>query len=325
MSHEKLISVIVPVYNTEPYLRKCLDSITQQTYKNLEIILIDDGSTDGSGDICDEFAKKDDRVIVVHKNNAGLSAARNDGIKLANSPYLTFVDSDDYIELDTYESVVEGIRLYDPDLTFFREKTVDLNGRTIYVHGESPTEKIQYKNKDFAEDRIIAQQINGMCDKVYRASILKHLRFEEGKVHGEDFLYNILALREVERVVFVDQIKYSYVTNPDSVTRRNFSPKVFDQIYFKDQIALVVSQLFPQYTELCDKRAFLARLHVCRPIYKEHKENECKEELKQINDYLKENRNNVSLSTVEAVEYWLYSHSKLLYRPFLAIVSLRKH
>ena len=97
-----LISIIVPVYNVEPYLNKCLDSIVNQTYKKLEIILIDDGSTDNSGLICDEYASKDNRIIVVHQKNKGLSAARNVGLNIAKGDYIAFVDSDDFIEKDMY-------------------------------------------------------------------------------------------------------------------------------------------------------------------------------------------------------------------------------
>ena len=105
---EEKISVIIPVYNVEPYLRKCLDSVINQTYRNLEIIIVDDGSPDNCGAICDEYAARDDRVIVIHKKNGGVSAARNDGIRIASGKWITFVDPDDWCEPDYYEMLISS-------------------------------------------------------------------------------------------------------------------------------------------------------------------------------------------------------------------------
>ena len=317
--------MIVPVYNAEKYLRKCLDSIVNQTYKNLEIILVDDGSTDSSGLICDEYAGKDKRIHVVHQPNKGLSTARNVGIKTATLSYITFVDSDDYIELDTYEVVAKSIREYDPDLVFFREKTVDLEGRTVFINGDAPTGKVLFKDRCFAEDRIIGQMINGMCDKVYRAEILRSIEFETGRIHGEDYLFNLKALIHVERVVYIDQIKYSYVTNPQSITRRSFTPAVFDQIYFKDEVFKIAKEHFPDYAALCEKRAFLSRLHTCRPLYSEHLDKQYKVEINEIKYYLQRNRSEVDLNQFETLEYWSLMKSKPLYMALILLLRLRKH
>lgn len=111
------ISIIVPVYKVEPYLRKCLDSILAQTFTNFEVILVDDGSPDNSGKICDEYAIKDSRVRVIHKENGGLSSARNAGIDIAQGKYLGFVDSDDYIAEDMYEVLYENLKFYDADIS----------------------------------------------------------------------------------------------------------------------------------------------------------------------------------------------------------------
>lgn len=302
-----------------------MDSIVNQTYRELKILLVDDGSSESSSEICDEYTKKDSRIIVVHQENKGLSAARNVGIMMATSPYATFVDSDDYIDVDTYEVSWQGIQKYSPDLLFFREKTVDLNGKTIYINGDEPTGEILVKDRQFAEERIIGQLINGMCDKIYRTEILKSIDFEVGRQHGEDFLYNLLALKQVDTVVYVDQIKYSYVTNPESITRSRFSSAAFDQLYFKDEVARIVGESFPSYKKLCQKRAFLARLRLMRPLFSEHLEKQYKNEIRSFRDYLKLHRGEHSLSTVEAVEYWSFIHFMPIYRLFLFAVSFRKH
>ena len=318
-----MISVIVPIYNAEKFLAKCLNSIVNQTFGDLEIILIDDGSTDNSGCICDQYAGVDPRISVIHQPNKGISAARNMGIRKATSEYITFVDSDDYIELDTYEVVDNTIKEYNPDLIMFREKSVDLQGNTIFINGEEPSNKIYIKDRSFAEDLIIHHLVNGMCDKVYRASIMKGIEFNEGKAHGEDFLYNMYALQKVQIVAYIDQIKYSYVNNPKSITRRGFTPALFDQIYYKDKIASIAKDRFPDYSKICEKRAYLSRLHTCRAIYNAKLEKQYLKEIKCYKEYLKENHNRHEFSIVENTEYLALLYSKPIYSLVLKILALR--
>ena len=127
MQNLELISVIVPVYNVEKYIRECLDSIVNQTYKNLQIILVDDGSTDNSGKICDEFAKKDSRITVVHQENQGAGAAKNTGLELIEGEYFSIIDSDDYIDLSMYEKMVSLMKQYDSDIVQCLFKQVYVN------------------------------------------------------------------------------------------------------------------------------------------------------------------------------------------------------
>lgn len=322
-----MISVIVPIYNSGKYLKKCIESIVNQTYKDLEIILVDDGSVDKSGSICDEYADKDKRIKVVHQENKGLSAARNAGLRIAKGEYITFIDSDDYIEHDTYECVFSAINKYDSDLIFFREKSVNESGETIYISGDAPTGKIYEISHADAVDLVVGRQINGMCDKVYKQEILKDLFFKEGYMYGEDFMYNLVALTRVKTVSYVDEIKYSYVSNSSSVTHRSFNANSFDQIYFKDEVARIVGENFPQHLEVCKKRAFLARLRVCRPIYNENLQKQYKEKLNEFDGYMRMNFKSVQkqMSVLELVEYRLYMNFKPFYKVFSKIVkSLRK-
>lgn len=126
MNEEKLLSVIVPVYKVEPYLHRCIDSIRNQTYKNLQIILVDDGSPDNCGKICDEYAELDARIIVVHQKNRGLSGARNMGLRYAKGEYVAFVDSDDWISSDMYQTLVNLVELNDLDMA--RSSVVETDG-----------------------------------------------------------------------------------------------------------------------------------------------------------------------------------------------------
>ncbi len=322
-----MISVIIPIYNSEKYLKKCIESIVKQTYKDLEIILVNDGSTDSCGKICDDYAENDNRIKVIHQENRGLSAARNAGLKVASGEYITFVDSDDYIENDTYESVFTAIEQFGSDLVFFREKSVDESGKTIYINGGAPTGEIYEISHEDAKSLIIGRQINGMCDKVYKANVLEGLFFKEGYMYGEDFMYNLLALTRLETVSYVDQIKYSYVSNTSSVTHRGFNKNSFDQVYFKDEVARFVGEKIPEYYGLCQKRAFLARLRVCRPIYDENLQKEYTDELGEFDLYMRDNFKCIKkyLNTLELVEYRLYMNFKLLYKLFVKIVKkLRK-
>ena len=142
---EELISVIVPVYNVEKYLEKCIDSIINQTYQNLEIILVDDGSTDGSGKICDEYSRKDNRIKVIHKENGGLSDARNIGIKNANGGLIGFIDSDDYITENMFEVLQKDLRKYNADISSCDIQNVNEAGeclKIIRVSTEGQTSKV---------------------------------------------------------------------------------------------------------------------------------------------------------------------------------------
>lgn len=323
-----MISVIIPVYNAGKFLRKCLDSMVNQTYKELQIILIDDGSTDGSGSICDEYAEIDGRIQVFHQENQGLSKARNRGLDLAKGEYITFVDSDDYIEIDTYATVNKAIiDNFSPDLILFREKSVDVNGKMVYLQGDTPTGEILLKDRKFAEKRIIGELINGVCDKVFKAEVINGLSFEIGKMYGEDFRFNLEMLKKIHTVVYIDQIKYSYVMNSESVTHQTFNPNSFDQVYFKDSIVEIVKNNFPEYLKVSEKRAFLARLRMCRPLYHERIANKYEEKLNEYNQYMRIHYKSVKkeMSMQEKVEYILYMYFKPVYRMFLVMVyKLRK-
>ena len=128
------ISIIVPVYKVEPYIHKCIDSILNQTFKEFELILVDDGSPDNCGNICDEYAKKDNRVRVIHKENGGISSARNIGLDVSNGEYIGFVDSDDYIKLDMYERLYNSCKVNNADISIIGTIEVDENGKKLYEH-----------------------------------------------------------------------------------------------------------------------------------------------------------------------------------------------
>jgi len=207
------ISVIVPVYRTEPYLRKCLDSIVGQTCRNLEIILVDDGSPDNCGVICDEYAAKDDRIIVVHQENAGVSAARNAGIEIATGRFLAFADSDDWLERDMYEYL----------LSIAEEKCADVVQCGMFLEKSGQTRK-QFTLTENAElpavgsftEKDWQKLSNSASNKLYRADAVRDVRFPDWCTWGEDLLYNIAVILRTERVCLAAEAKYHYRQHADS-------------------------------------------------------------------------------------------------------------
>lgn len=225
MKNEK-ISVIVPVYNVEIYLNKCVDSILAQSYKNLEIILVDDGSCDKSGEICDQYSKIDERVIVVHKKNGGLSSARNAGLDLATGKFIGFVDSDDWIELEMYEylyrfatenqcSVVECAvnNVYGNDIVkYIKDKDVVLSGRDAIS-----MQLDQVGNNLFPRIAV--------WSKLFDAKFWEHRRFPEGKIH-EDYMLTCEAFYKATKVGLVRKgLYYHLYTNKSSIINSKFGEK----------------------------------------------------------------------------------------------------
>lgn len=208
-----VISVIIPVYNVEKYLCQCLDSVIKQTYKNLEIILVDDGSTDDSGKICDEYANIDKRIIVIHKNNAGLSAARNAGIDICKGDYISFVDSDDWIDLDMYEIFMSKITEHNADIVScgyvleFANIKINYNLVNIIINGSNKIVQSLFYNKNFP---------NAVWGKVYSKNIFEKLRFPIGRIY-EDMLIKYDILKNSQKVVILKSTFYHYRQRSNSI------------------------------------------------------------------------------------------------------------
>lgn len=219
MNTEPKISIIIPVYNVEKYLQKCLDSVINQTYKNLEIICINDGSPDNSGKILDEYAKKDGRVIVIHQENAGVSVARNKGLEIATGEYIAFVDSDDWLEPECYELALNVLE---------NDKEVDLVGYNAdIINSRNDTNQDLQRNKNwftlpfvgkFELSQKIAIRMCGACwIYLFKASIIKNnkLKFSNYKF-SEDFLFIFEYFAFVKNIYFLDKNLYNYNLAPYS-------------------------------------------------------------------------------------------------------------
>ncbi len=209
------ISIIIPVYNVEKYINKCINSVLEQTYKNLEIILVDDGSTDNSGNICDEFKKKDKRIKVIHKINGGLSSARNAGIECATGNYIGFVDSDDYIETDMFETLCSLIKQYKADISIVSLYEV-YNNKIISVRNSGKLElftKIEAM-KELLTDRKIKSYA---CNKLFKKELFQNVKYPISK-NFEDIATTLLLFEQSNKVVLLQQPKYYYQRRDDSIT-----------------------------------------------------------------------------------------------------------
>lgn len=212
------ISVIVPIYNSEKYLNRCLDSLVNQTYKDIEIILVDDGSTDKSLQICMEYKDKDSRIIVIHKCNGGLSSARNIAIDSAKGDYITFVDSDDFVSLHYIEILYELAVHYDADITM----THFVRGCEDKFEFKKVKGKVsKYTNIEFIEKRLIKGDSQSACCKLYKRTIFNTLRFPEGII-WEDLAISAALFYEAKTIVEIKNPLYYYFQNPNGIIHSKF-------------------------------------------------------------------------------------------------------
>lgn len=233
---DDLISVIVPIYNVECYLNKCIDSILSQTYRNIEIILVDDGATDCCPMICDEYAKKDARIHVIHQKNRGLSVARNSGIDVATGEYLIFIDSDDYIDKEMLNVLYRNIKKADAEIAVCN---------FIEVHNNESLEQEVIQGKKFIFDKLEAMNnlYNNMAlqtvvawNKLYKKELFQTLRYLPGKVHEDEYLIHHI-LNCVNLIVYDDTPLYYYRQRKDSITGKNYNLKRLDVIEaYEDRI-----------------------------------------------------------------------------------------
>ncbi len=231
-----LISIIVPVYNTKDYLRRCLESIMNQTYSKLEIILIDDGSTDGSGQLCDSYQALDSRIKVFHQQNKGAASARNLGLAKAKGEYIGFVDSDDYIKEDMYDSLHDGMEtgadivccgtvlLFPAKMHKKPELSAKFPNPISYTKAEALKELLLVRNLDFSP-----------CNKLYRRMLFQGIRFPDGKT-CEDYPVIYELVKKSRKVDNIGKIKYMYCYRADSISKQQFRMSRMSYVLFTRDI-----------------------------------------------------------------------------------------
>lgn len=231
-----LISVIIPVYNLENYIERCLKSIQSQTYSNIEIIVVDDGSIDDSWNVINRIAKEDNRVIPIHKENGGVSSARMLGLANANGEWIGFVDGDDEIEEDMYEVLMNNAFEYDADISHCGYKMIFNDGRITSFY-DTKVKKIQDNTTgviDLLEGHLIEP---GLCNKLYKKSLFEDIELDTNIKINEDLLLNYYLFKNSQLSIFEDLTKYHYIIRDNSASRSKLNDyKIYDPIRVKEII-----------------------------------------------------------------------------------------
>ena len=254
MQYEKdLISVIVPVYGVEEYLCRCIDSVLKQTYKKFELILVDDGSLDCSGKICDEYAKTDERIKVIHKKNGGLSDARNAGLTKACGEYISFIDSDDWVSKEYLERLLNALKETRADIC---------ECNVLKTKGEEKTQTLEkemlkiYDTIDALEqlicDNVLRQYV---WNKIYRRCVIKNISFPKGKTNEDEF-WTYQVFGNAQRVTKIPDILYYYFQRPNSIMGKDYSLKRLDAIAAKLERQSYIKKHFPELEEVARLNLF---------------------------------------------------------------------
>ena len=246
--NDLLISVVVPVYKTEAYLPRCVSSICNQTYKNLEIILVDDGSPDNSGALCDRLATEDSRIRVIHKKNGGLASARNAGIDAMTGEYAAFVDSDDYIAPEMIRSLYDLCIEHQVPIACCGIERVTDQGHVNYFNEKTEDFLLMTREEAMAELLENYRITNSLCDKLIHKSIFDGLRLTEGIIYEDlDVMYR--CIHRADRVVYTGAPYYQYYLSQGSILRSAFSPKQFDQVTIAKRRLEFYEKEYPEYLD----------------------------------------------------------------------------
>lgn len=287
MSNPK-ISVIVPVYEAEKYLNECIESILNQTFSDFELILVDDGSTDQSGEICETYKMQDARVKVLHKENGGVASARNMGIEISQGMYLTFVDSDDYLVSEALETLYNDIITYKADISCCLMCSDSEVGSESLQNGVFEIWKNSAALIKSLEDNHFTYS---SCAKLYRKDFLGEIRFEEGRKIHEDSYFVFCCFYKEPTVVVRNVGIYNYRKHSESASHADFSEKFFDILYFADEKRKRVLASYPEYSDCVNNmivKANLAMLHCfCNVGHGQYKReiNECIKTVKSLKKY----------------------------------------
>lgn len=265
-----MVSIIVPVYNAEKYLMDTVHSILKQTYKDFELILIDDGSIDNSFNLCRSIADTDKRAIAIHQENKGVSAARNTGINIAKGNYICFVDSDDYIEPDMLECLVKNAENYQADISCCGLVQVALDGeiKNHYCHGEKKFfTDMQELMRAFFSEPLYKEILYGPYNKIIRTEIVKAVHFNEKYTVAEDLLFNFECLEIANTFYLENRELYHYIKRKNSISTSKFAEKEFDYIYVADILLNKCKNKYPLITDVAMIWNYQQKLNICRRFW----------------------------------------------------------
>ncbi len=277
-----LITVIIPIYQVEKYLKNCVNSVLQQTYENLEIILVDDGSTDHCPQICDEFAEKDKRVRVIHKENGGLSDARNAGLDICTGKYVTFIDSDDYVTKNYVELLYRALVNNDADISTVDCTTVTED--TPYCIDPVNGPVYVYTSKEAIANSLNSRGAPGSaCMRLYKIECFDDLRFPVGKLY-EDLAIMYRVLLKIKKMVFIRAAGYKYLIRQESIMHTSFNSRQLDEIEIIDQEMDNIIAHYPEYETIANGRRIYSYFVVLRRIHSSENASKYEEVKKQLTD-----------------------------------------
>lgn len=309
-----LISVIIPIYNQKKHLSRSIESVLNQSFKNLEIILVNDGSTDGSEKIIEEYAAKDKRIVTLHKENGGLSSARNAGIKISTGKYICFLDSDDYVDVDAYEKMHELITKYNADIACIGVEVFSDNGHIRYFNENLNEELILNKLEALhyhaiSENKYIS---TSSCDKIFKREIVLSKLFQEGQYY-EDLRVISYWINSATKIVYKNIPLYHYYYNNDSITHGKFNPKWLTWIDANEERLELYRKEDPEDIKYLNNTYVDNVLSI---IYQARKNKKIKAKIKEIELNLKifyKNNNNIEFSKKAKYKLKLYRFNKYLY------------
>jgi len=256
-----LISIIVPVYNIMEYLPRCVECLCNQTYKNLEILLVDDGSTDGTSELCDELAQKDERIRVFHKENGGSSSARNLALAHCRGSLIGFADSDDYMEPDMYELLWNAMEKYQVSVAQIGRDEIDMDGNKLPNICEPPLQEVCIEANDFFRELLMHKGDCSFCTKLIRKDLLTGAAFPQG-VLNEDFHLLVKLLPKIDKIVSLPKQGYHVFCRMGSNTRKKtgFSRVFGDNVDNADMVAGIVEERCPELKDVAFRFGIFQRL-----------------------------------------------------------------
>lgn len=265
MKQDELVSIVVPIYNSQKYLKDVVERIVNQTYQNLEIILVNDGSTDNSGDICESYQKKDSRIVVIKKENGGLSSARNAGTKVAKGKYIAYIDSDDLVSKYYIEFLINNLKRNDADLSICGVRT--FKDGTMPVFDAIDNKNVfKLNNRDALIDWLYMKNIwTGVLGKLLKKELAIKYMFPEGKYY-EDIMPVYTWIKESKKIVFGNSVLFAYRISSNQQSAKSFSIREMDCIDFYQELQRAVAVDFQDDSDLIKKplanRVISANMHI---------------------------------------------------------------
>lgn len=282
-----LISVIIPIYNVEPYIERCINSVLVQTYTDLEIILVDDGSTDRSGELCDRYALKDQRIKTLHQPNQGLAGARNSGIAVSSGSLITFLDGDDWFAKDAIENLYAVMCRENAQISCCLIKTLDEYEASEGRDNQREIEMVGYSCSDGLKKMLQQSEITcSACAKLYKRELFENIKYPEGKLF-EDLGTTYKIFSKADKIALVRRVGYFYYTRPGSIQHSTFDTRKLIELQFAKEQKAFLDKRFPELQQATTERLVSVCFHM---LFSMEENEEFQREQQELIEIIKKNR-----------------------------------